>query len=49
MDNCGIGGDKFNSFNISIMLVFVFVVVGILVVKYGNRSIFSCLGSVDVC
>lgn len=48
MDNCGIGGDKFFSFNIFIIAVFVLVGGGVYMVKYGNCLIFFKLGFVDV-
>lgn len=45
---CGIGGDKLNSFNILIIVVFVVVSVGVKVIKYGNKSIILNLGSMDL-
>ena len=48
MDNCGTGGDKSFSFNISTTVCFVLAAGGIRMAKAGNRSISSKSGSADV-
>lgn len=48
IDIVGIGGDGLYMFNIFICVMFVVVVVGVKVVKYGNCSVLFKFGSVDV-
>lgn len=48
IDNCGTGGDKSNSFNISTTVSIVLAACGCYVAKHGNRSITSNSGSADM-
>ena len=48
MDNCGTGGDRSNSFNISTASAFVLASAGIKMVKHGNKNMTSQSGSMDV-
>lgn len=48
IDNCGTGGDKSNSFNISTTVSIVLAACGSYVAKHGNRSITSKSGSADM-
>jgi anthranilate phosphoribosyltransferase len=48
IDNCGTGGDKSNSFNISTTVSILLNACGCLVAKHGNRSITSKSGSADM-
>lgn len=48
IDNCGTGGDKSGSFNISTTVSMLLASTGSLVAKHGNRSITSKSGSADV-
>ncbi|MCV6607462.1 MAG: anthranilate phosphoribosyltransferase [Campylobacterales bacterium] len=47
-DNCGTGGDKSGSFNISTTVSFILAAAGLYVAKHGNRSITSKSGSADM-
>ena len=48
LDNCGTGGDKSNSFNISITVSILLSACGCKIAKHGNRSITSNSGSADM-
>lgn len=48
IDNCGTGGDKSNSFNISTTVSILIASCGSMVAKHGNRSITSNSGSADM-
>ncbi len=48
IDNCGTGGDKSNSFNISTTVSILLASCGCYVAKHGNRSITSNSGSADM-
>jgi len=48
VDNCGTGGDKSNSFNISTTVSILLAACGCFVAKHGNRSITSKSGSADM-
>lgn len=48
IDNCGTGGDKSNSFNISTTVSILLSACGCKVAKHGNRSITSMSGSADM-
>jgi len=48
IDNCGTGGDRSGSFNISTTSAFVMAGAGAKVAKHGNKSITSKTGSSDV-
>ncbi len=48
IDNCGTGGDKSNSFNISTTVSIVLAACGCYVAKHGNRGITSKSGSADM-
>ncbi|MEA3314474.1 MAG: anthranilate phosphoribosyltransferase [Campylobacterota bacterium] len=48
IDNCGTGGDKSNSFNISTTVSILLSACGSVVAKHGNRSITSKSGSADM-
>ena len=48
IDNCGTGGDKSNSFNISTTVSILLSACGCNVAKHGNRSITSKSGSADM-
>jgi len=48
IDNCGTGGDKSNSFNVSTTVSLLLAASGSYVAKHGNRSITSKSGSADM-
>ena len=48
LDNCGTGGDKSNSFNVSTTVSILLSACGCKVAKHGNRSITSKSGSADM-
>lgn len=48
LDNCGTGGDKSNSFNISTTVSILLSACGCIIAKHGNRSITSNSGSADM-
>jgi len=48
IDNCGTGGDKSNSFNVSTTVSILLAACGSKVAKHGNRSITSKSGSADM-
>ena len=48
IDNCGTGGDKSNSFNVSTTVSLLLASSGCYVAKHGNRSITSKSGSADM-
>jgi anthranilate phosphoribosyltransferase len=48
IDNCGTGGDKSNTFNISTTVSIILASGGCYVAKHGNRSITSKSGSADM-
>ncbi len=48
IDNCGTGGDKSNSFNVSTTVSLLLAAAGCKVAKHGNRSITSKSGSADM-
>ncbi|MEI6156943.1 MAG: anthranilate phosphoribosyltransferase [Atribacterota bacterium] len=47
MDNCGTGGDKKKTFNISTSAALLACALGLKIVKHGNRSVSSLSGSAD--
>jgi anthranilate phosphoribosyltransferase len=48
IDNCGTGGDKSNSFNVSTTVSIILAACGCYVAKHGNRGITSKSGSADM-
>ena len=48
IDNCGTGGDKSNSFNISTTVSIILATCGCYVAKHGNRGVTSKSGSADM-
>lgn len=47
-DNCGTGGDKSGTFNVSTTVSFILAAAGLYIAKHGNRSITSKSGSADM-